>query len=100
VRGKRRDAERKMTRRIAEIQAGVIATGSRLLVREFLDQWVRQPSGLERGASTVERYRQIVEWFLKPTLCHRFITKLTQTAIEDALQRGVKPNTPRGKTDV
>lgn len=87
VHGSRKEAERRLHKRILEIEAGEIATGSHTTVAEFLrEAWlpaVRRNKTM--AASTKQRYAEIVERFLIPVLGHEKITKVTALKIDAAV---------------
>lgn len=85
VRGTRKEAESKLAKRITEIEAGIVGTGSDVTVRQFMTQWIARKRESDLAASTVTRYEEIVERFINPTLGDLIITKLRPLHIEHAI---------------
>jgi len=67
VRGRRQDAQRELTRLLAQADPGTLPEPSKLTVEEYMRAWLDAPTvigkvGKERrelSAKTVERYRQL-----------------------------------------
>ena len=85
VHGTRKDADAKLAKRITEVEAGIIGTGSDVTVRQFMAQWLARKRESDLAASTVGRYEEIVERFISPTLGDLVITKLRPLHIEQAV---------------
>ncbi len=85
VHGTRKDADARLAKRITEVEAGIIGTGSDVTVRQFMAQWLARKRESDLAASTVGRYEEIVERFISPTLGDLVITKLRPLHIEQAV---------------
>jgi integrase len=86
VRGKLKDAEAAMARRISEIESGIFSDASRVTVAEYLERWLVATEA-RIGARTFERYASIVRDTLIPTFGQQRLAKLTPLHVEDAVGR-------------
>jgi len=68
VKGNRREAERKLTEVLRELDTGTYVEPSKLTVREYLDLWLNDHAKGQVGAKTFERYKQLIERHVVPTL--------------------------------
>jgi len=66
VRGTKKDAQRELTRRLAEIANGTAVNPSTLTIGEYLRNWLDTTTGL--SPKTLERYRQLSERQIIPHL--------------------------------
>jgi len=66
VRGTKKDAQRELTRLLAEVENGTAVEPSRLTVAEYLREWLGADEGL--SPKTLERYRQLAEQQIIPHL--------------------------------
>ena len=106
VRGRRQDAQKELTRLLSQSDAGTLPEPSKLTVEEYMRIWLDAPTvigkiGKERrelSAKTVERYRQLAEQQIYPSLGKIKLQKLKLTTIEDwhatLLQSGGKDGKP------
>jgi len=85
VRGSRKEADAKLAKRIVEIEAGIVGTGSDTTVRQFMATWIARKRESDLAYSTVDRYAQIVERFIDPILGKLIMTKLRPLHIEGAV---------------
>ncbi len=74
VRGKRQDAERELTRLLAEADRGTHVDPDRITVAEFFRHWMQTDHDL--SAKTLERYNQLIEQQLIPHLGSVLLQKL------------------------
>jgi integrase len=74
VRGTKREAQAELTRRLAEIDAGISIDPSRVTVAEHLRDWLGTSEGL--SPKTLERYRQLAERQIIPHLGAVMLQKL------------------------
>lgn len=79
VRGKRQDAERELTRLLAEADRGTLVDHSALTVAEYFRAWMRDEHSL--SAKTRERYGQLIEQQLIPHLGSTLLQKLKPSQV-------------------
>ncbi len=97
VRGTKKDAQRELTRRLAEIDEGVAVDPSHLTVAEYLRAWF---DGSATGVTpkTLERYRELAERQIIPHLGATLLQKLRASQIAawhaDLLKTGSKRGKP------
>jgi len=77
VRGKRKDAERELTRLIATTDNGSFVEPTKVTVADYLRVWLSGPHGL--AGKTAERYRQLAEQQIIPHLGALPLQKLCKT---------------------
>ena len=75
-RGSKRDAEKELVRLIGEMENGGFVESSKLLVKDYLEQWLVDHGALKVSAKTAERYAEICRRHLIPALGHHKLTKL------------------------
>ena len=66
VRGRRQDAERELTRLLAQADAGTLPEPSDATVKEYISSWLDGAHGL--SGKTLERYRELAEQYIFPHL--------------------------------
>lgn len=81
VRGTKRDAQRELTRLLAEIDRGTAVDPSTVTVGEYLQQWLDAGEGL--SPKTLERYRQLARQQIVPHLGATPLQKLRPAQIHD-----------------
>lgn len=81
VRGSRRDAQRELTRLLAEIDNGTAVDPSKTTVAEYLRGWLGKAQ--ELSLKTRERYRQLAEQQVIPHLGSTALQKLRPAQIAD-----------------
>src|SRR5215469_1491798 len=81
VHGSRRDAQRELTRLLAEIDSGTAVVPSKITVAEYLRDWLDKAA--ELAPKTRERYRQLVEQQVLPHLGLTTLQKLRPAQIAD-----------------
>jgi integrase len=81
VRGTKKDAQRELTRLLAEIENGTAVDPSRVTVAEYLRDWLDRGEGL--SPKTLERYRQLAERQIVPHLGSVPLQKLRPAQIHD-----------------
>jgi integrase len=80
VRGNKRDAQRALTRLLAEAQNGTAVDPSRVTVAEYLRAWLDSGQGL--SPKTLERYRQLAEQQIIPHLGATPLQKLRPAQVQ------------------
>jgi integrase len=83
VRGSRKDAERELRRLLRAVDTGEHVDPSRMTVRDWLATWI-EAVRQEVAPRTAERYGEIVNNFLTPTLGSLQLSKLGPIHIQDA----------------
>jgi integrase len=73
-----------MAERIAEIERGDYSRADKSTVAQAAERWLKARKG-SIGAKTYNRYEGIVSHYIKPSLGHVQLRKLTPRHIEDAL---------------
>ena len=95
VRGTRQQAQKELTRLLAEHDAGTLVEPSKIMVEEYLVSWLGRspkkgeqppppPSGL--SPKTVERYRQLAEQQIYPHLGKVLLQKLKPAQVAEWLE--------------
>jgi len=79
VRGTKKDAQRELTRLLAEVENGTAVDPSRVTVAEYLREWLDADEGL--SPKTLERYRQLSECQIIPHLGATLLQKLRPAQI-------------------
>ncbi len=96
VRGTKRDAERELARLINEMNTGAYVEPSRLLVSDYLKDWLAE-AATRIAAKSAERYRDIIEGHISPGLGNIRLAKLKPLHIQrfyaDRLASGRKDGT-------
>ena len=97
VRGPRAEAERVLRRLIEEVEGGrARPVDSAPTLGGLLDEWLSFTEAAGRSPTTVERYRNVIEHQLKPTLGDVPLGRLTTKAFDDLypeLVRRLQPST-------
>src|SRR5680860_740229 len=76
VHGTKKDAEAELARLVHEVNTGAYAEPDKMLVREYLDRWLKDYARVSVAPKTYERYDQIVRLHLSPAIGHIPILKL------------------------
>jgi integrase len=96
VRGSRADAQRELTKLLAAADGGTLVEPSKTNLAEYLRAWLKDPD--ELSPKTVERYRELAEGQIIPTLGAVVLQKLRPSAIRDwhrtILRGGAKDGRP------
>lgn len=100
VRGTKRDADRALTKILAEVDANTYAEPSKLTLGEYLQRWLRDYAQPKTAVKTRERYTEIIDLHLVPALGHVRLSKLQPIHLQqyyaEALQAGRKDGRPGG----
>jgi Phage integrase, N-terminal SAM-like domain len=81
--GTKRDAERELTRLVAQEGAGQGVDPSKATLSEFLDRWERDWAVLHTSPKTFERYSELLRRQVRPHLGHVRIQKLRPVMLAD-----------------
>ncbi len=94
VRGGRKDAERELARLLYAVNTGDYVEPSRILLREYLDRWLRDYARHAVSPKTYERYHDIIENHINPALGNYKLSTLRPLHIQsfytDAMTKGRK----------
>lgn len=94
VRGTKKDAQAELTRLLNELNTGEYVEPSRMLVRDYLTRWLKDYAGPSVSPKTAERYAQIIQDNVNPTLGQYQLSKLKPLHIQsfytDCLTSGRK----------
>jgi integrase len=96
VRGKRKDAEKELTRLIGLANDGMLTEPSKTTIAEYFDGWLGSETGL--SGKTLERYRGLAEQQIKPHLAPIPLQKLKPADIERWHQTLLKSGGKGGKS--
>jgi len=76
VRGSRRDAERELTKMLAQRDSGSLISPSKLLLSEYLEEWLNSWCRANLSPGTAERYQYAVRTQINPHLGHLKLQQL------------------------
>src|SRR5215472_8506809 len=96
VRGNRRAAEKELRRLLRTLDTGEHVDPARTTVRQWLETWLSTVK-TEISPKSHERYSEIVENFLVPTLGNLALVKLAPSHIQDAYNIWAKGGRRDGK---
>lgn len=82
VHGTKKDAEAELARLVHEVNTGAYAEPDKMLVREYLDRWLKDYARVSVAPKTYERYDQIVRLHLSPSIGHIPLLKLKPLHIQ------------------
>jgi integrase len=83
VHGNKKDAEAELARILHEINTGMYAEPNRLLVRDYLEQWLEEKRKSVESPKTYERYAEICRLHLIPALGHLRLADLRSKHVQD-----------------
>ena len=96
VKGRRQDAERRLTVLLAQADAGTLPEPSNATVKEYIRSWLDGAQGL--SGKTLERYRELAEQYIFPHLGFIALQRLRPARIAEwhttLLQAGGKSGRP------
>lgn len=85
------------TKRLAEKQAGTLAEPTKDTVERFLDDWLKKTAPMQVGPSTLRLYRNMTDWYIRPTLGKVLLAQLQpkqiQALFHELLEAGKSPRT-------
>src|SRR6266498_3177660 len=82
VRGKKKDAQRELTRLLREIDTGGYVEPTKITLGEYLTRWLDDYARPNVAPTTFERYQEIVDCHLTPKLGHIPLSKLQPLDIQ------------------
>lgn len=83
----RREAEAHLAQIISAMQGGGWTPPTKMLVGDFLDQWLRDYAAGAVGPVTLRNYRDTIRVHLKPALGHVPLSVLSAQAIQGYMSR-------------
>ena len=90
VHGIEEDADRELTKRMNDLNAGAYVESSKLTVREFFDRWISTYAEPSVSQKTLEGYKCIIEQHLKPTFGSLPLQKLSPFQIQNHYAKAMK----------
>ncbi|MBT3787135.1 MAG: site-specific integrase [Alphaproteobacteria bacterium] len=94
VKGTKKEAEAELNRILNEINSGEYVEPSRMLVRDYLQRWLKDYAEPTVSPKTYERYAQVIRDNIDPTLGNYHLSKLKPLHIQsfytDSLTNGRK----------
>jgi integrase len=97
VPGKKRDAERELSRLLHEMNTGAYVEPSRMSVGDYLKRWLEDYARTNVAPKTYERYEEIVMKHLSPTLGHIQLSKLQPLQIQSYYSEALVSGRRNGK---
>jgi len=105
VKGRRQDAERRLTQLLAQADAGTLIEPSKETVQQYIESWLgrssekNEPPSLPAGLSpkTAERYRQLAEQQVYPHLGSIVMQKLRPAKVAEWHDALLKSGGKKGK---
>src|ERR1700737_2313682 len=98
--GNKREAQAECARLITELKSSDYVETSKLTVAQWIDQWIKvgAPGRKKKkvGQRTLERYEELLNEHVKPTLGERLLQKLAATEIDNLyidLENKISPRT-------
>ena len=92
--GNKKDAEAELARLLHELNTGMYAEPDKMLVRDYLDRWLKDYAKPNVAPRTYERHQELVKGNLVPAIGHLPLTKLRPLHIQvmeaEALATGRK----------
>ena len=85
VRGTKAQAQRKLRELLSTLDKGIPLPTSKILLRDWLDQWLHEIIAPNRRQRTKERYEGIIRLHITPHLGHLQVARLAPSHIQ-ALQ--------------
>jgi integrase len=86
VKGTKKDAQRELTRLLHQMNTGVYVEPTKIIVREFLEQWLHDSVRPSVAASTYAAYETAVRRYLVPTLGPIRLSRLQPASIQATLR--------------
>ena len=82
LRGTKAQAQRELRRLLSSLDAGMSVPDENILLRDWLDRWLREVIAPHRRYSTWARYRQVVDRDIVPAIGHIPLVKLSPSHIQ------------------
>jgi integrase len=92
----KKDAERDLSRIMAEMFGGTFVEPSAMTLCEYLRHWLEAYASINVSAKTLERYREIIERAIIPALGHVKLTAVAPAAIQTFYSRQMAAGGMRG----
>lgn len=99
IRGTRRQAEKRLTEILHELDKGLLSNPAKITLADFLTRWLNDYVAVNLAPRTLEGYRTIINYRVIPALGNIMLNKLTAGHIQkyyaDLLDAGLSPQTVR-----
>lgn len=99
IRGTRKDAERALTRKLAELDAGTFVEPAKQTLRQHLASWLETAAKPKVSARTLMDYTSSLQRYVFPSLGNRRLDRVTPQDIQalyaSLQERGLEANTIR-----
>ncbi len=82
VRGTKAQAQRKLRELLTSLDQGIALPAEKILLRDWLDQWMQEIIAPNRRQRTKERYQGIITRHIKPAIGHVQLTKLAPSHVQ------------------
>jgi integrase len=92
----RKEAETELATLVTKHAEGTLPDATQMTVGDLLTRWLEVARGTRR-ASTVEAYREAIDYYLRPRLGHLRLQKLRPLAIQEAYARLREAGGRRGR---
>jgi len=87
TKGTKKEAEALLARMLTELEDGVYIDAKKTSVSEYLDKWITSIKG-SVSSTTYERYKQLCDKHLKPTIGNIALNKRISQLYSDAIESG------------
>ena len=84
------EAQRALTKRLHEVDTGMLADPKKMTVKEYLDYWTETYCEINLAPSTIAGYKNIIENHLRPALGGLKIEKLAPSHIQAYYTKALK----------
>ena len=91
ARGTKAQAQRKLRELLTSLDQGIALPAEKILLRDWLDQWMQEIIAPNRRQRTKERYQGIITRHIKPAIGHVQLTKLAPSHVQ-ALESQLSAN--------
>ncbi len=85
VKGTKRDAERQLTELLHRSETGMPLDAGKETMAEFMQRWLKEYADVETREKTAMYYRTVNRLYIRPTIGHLLIQKLTPADIQRVL---------------
>ena len=82
ARGTKAQAQRKLRELLTSLDQGIALPAEKILLRDWLDQWMQEIIAPNRRQRTKERYQGIITRHIKPAIGHVQLTKLAPSHVQ------------------
>ncbi len=96
IKGTKKDAEALLARMLTELEDGVYIDAKKTSVSDYLDKWIASIKG-SVSSTTYERYKQLCDKHLKPTIGNIALNKLQAIRISELYSNAIEAGRIDGK---